>query len=72
MHAVEREAGLNRLADYNPLWPRAFSEAAARIQAAVGPLARLTDPAELALIKLMAGWPRLIETAAETGQRQRV
>ena len=36
------------------------------------PLARLTDPAELALIKLMAGWPRLIETAAEAHEPHRV
>jgi arginyl-tRNA synthetase len=35
-------------------------------------LARLTDPAELALIKLMAGWPRLIETAAEAHEPHRV
>src|SRR5689334_106270 len=33
------EAGANRLSDYNPLWPRAFAEEAARIAAAVGPLA---------------------------------
>jgi GrpB-like predicted nucleotidyltransferase (UPF0157 family) len=33
------EAGSNRLVDYNPLWPRAFAEAAASIQSAVGPLA---------------------------------
>jgi arginyl-tRNA synthetase len=32
----------------------------------------LTDPAELALIKLMAGWPRLIETAAEAHEPHRV
>jgi arginyl-tRNA synthetase len=39
---------------------------------ASAPLARLTDPAELALIKLMAGWPRLIETAAEAHEPHRV
>jgi len=36
------------------------------------PLAGLTDPAELALIKLMAAWPRLIETAAEAHEPHRV
>jgi len=30
------EQGVNRLAEYNPLWPRAFSEEAARIKAALG------------------------------------
>ena len=33
------EQGVNRLADYNPLWPLAFSEEAARIKAALGDLA---------------------------------
>jgi len=42
-------------------------------EALVGaPLARLTDPAELALIKLMAGWPRLVESAAEAHEPHRV
>jgi arginyl-tRNA synthetase len=36
------------------------------------PLARLTDPAELGLIKMMAGWPRLVETAAEAHEPHRV
>lgn len=35
-------------------------------------LARLTDPAELGLIKLLAGWPRLVETAAEAHEPHRV
>jgi arginyl-tRNA synthetase len=33
---------------------------------------RLTDPDELALIKSLAGWPRLLESAAETGEPHRV
>jgi GrpB-like predicted nucleotidyltransferase (UPF0157 family) len=33
------EPDANRLADYNPLWPRAFAEEAARIRSVVGPLA---------------------------------
>jgi arginyl-tRNA synthetase len=36
------------------------------------PLARLADPAELALIRLLAGWPRLIESAAEAHEPHRV
>ncbi|NFV79960.1 arginine--tRNA ligase [Magnetospirillum aberrantis] len=36
------------------------------------PLARLTDPAELGLIKLLAGWPRLVESAAESHEPHRV
>ncbi len=36
------------------------------------PLERLTDPAELGLIKSMAGWPRLVETAAEAHEPHRV
>lgn len=39
---------------------------------AAGPLARLTDPAELALIKALAGWPRLVESAAEAHEPHRV
>ncbi|AVM73717.1 arginine--tRNA ligase [Magnetospirillum gryphiswaldense] len=39
---------------------------------AAGPLARLTDPAELAVIKLLAGWPRLVESAAEAHEPHRV
>jgi GrpB-like predicted nucleotidyltransferase (UPF0157 family) len=30
------EPGINRLVDYNPLWPQAFAEEAARIRAALG------------------------------------
>jgi arginyl-tRNA synthetase len=36
------------------------------------PVARLTDPAELGLIKLMASWPRLVESAAEAHEPHRV
>ncbi len=35
-------------------------------------LQRLTDPAELGLIKQLAGWPRLVETAAEAHEPHRV
>ncbi len=35
-------------------------------------LARLTDPDELALIKAMAGWPRLVEGAAEAHEPHRL
>ena len=35
-------------------------------------LAPLTDPAELALIKRLAGWPRLVESAAETHEPHRL
>jgi GrpB-like predicted nucleotidyltransferase (UPF0157 family) len=33
------EAGVNRLVEHNPLWPRAFAEEAARIASAIGDLA---------------------------------
>jgi arginyl-tRNA synthetase len=39
---------------------------------AKAPLERLTDPAELALIKLLAGWPRLVEAAAESHEPHRL
>lgn len=32
----------------------------------------LTDPAEVALIKVMAGWPRMVETAAEAHEPHRI
>jgi arginyl-tRNA synthetase len=39
---------------------------------AAAPLDRLSDPAELALIRLLAGWPRLVESAAEAHEPHRV
>ncbi|MFA6022283.1 MAG: arginine--tRNA ligase, partial [Rhodospirillales bacterium] len=39
---------------------------------AAGPLARLTDPAELSVIKVLASWPRLVESAAEAHEPHRV
>ncbi|WP_119458799.1 arginine--tRNA ligase [Rhodospirillaceae bacterium SYSU D60014] len=39
---------------------------------AAGPLARLSDPAELGLIRRLAEWPRLVETAAEHHEPHRV
>ncbi|MEO5374080.1 MAG: arginine--tRNA ligase [Alphaproteobacteria bacterium] len=39
---------------------------------AAGPLHRLTDPAELALIRMLAGWPRLVEGAAEAHEPHRL
>lgn len=36
------------------------------------PLASLTDPDELGLIKVLAGWPRLVESAAEAHEPHRV
>jgi arginyl-tRNA synthetase len=36
------------------------------------PLARLTDPVELVLIRLLAGWPRLVESAAEAHEPHRI
>ena len=33
---------------------------------------RLSDPGELALIKLLAGWPRVVETAAEAHEPHRI
>jgi len=55
-HAAENFAAAELL-------PEALAEA---------PLARLTDAAELALIKVMAGWPRLVESAAEAHEPHRV
>ncbi|MCP5368464.1 MAG: arginine--tRNA ligase [Hyphomicrobiales bacterium] len=39
---------------------------------AAAPLDRLADPAELALVRTMAGWPRLVESAAEAHEPHRV
>jgi len=36
------------------------------------PLDRLTDPVELALIRLLAGWPRIVDSAAEAHEPHRV
>jgi arginyl-tRNA synthetase len=35
-------------------------------------LDRLTDPSEIALIRLLAGWPRLVEAAAEAHEPHRI
>lgn len=51
------------------MWPDVDLSGAALAKV---PLNRLTDPAELSLIKLMAGWPRLIESAAEAHEPHRV
>ncbi|SMF14217.1 arginyl-tRNA synthetase [Tistlia consotensis] len=37
-----------------------------------GPVHRLTDSHELGLIKLLAGWPRLVESAAEAYEPHRI
>ena len=39
VYGLGLEQGVNRLVDYNPLWPRAFAEEAARMRSALGPLA---------------------------------
>jgi len=39
---------------------------------AAAPLERLTDPLELALIRQLAGWPRIVESAAEAHEPHRV
>jgi arginyl-tRNA synthetase len=36
------------------------------------PLEKLTDPAEIALIRQLAGWPRLVEGAAEAHEPHRI
>ena len=51
------------------MWPDVVTTGGAL---ATGPLERLTDPAELSLIKLLAGWPRLVESAAEAHEPHRV
>lgn len=51
------------------MWPDVDISGAALAKVS---LSRLTDPAELSLIKLMAGWPRLIESAAEAHEPHRV
>ena len=38
----------------------------------VAPIARLCDPAELALIRQLAGWPRVVESAAEAHEPHRI
>ena len=39
LYGLGLEQGVNRLVNYNPLWPRAFADEAARIRSALGPLA---------------------------------
>jgi arginyl-tRNA synthetase len=39
---------------------------------AAAPLDRLSDPHELALIRLLAGWPRIVESAAEAHEPHRI
>ena len=39
---------------------------------AAAPLDRLDDPLELALIRLLASWPRIVESAAEAHEPHRV
>jgi arginyl-tRNA synthetase len=51
------------------LWPEVDLSGCAL---ATAPLGRLTDPAELALIKVLASWPRQVESAAEAHEPHRV
>jgi arginyl-tRNA synthetase len=51
------------------MWPEVDISASALGR---GPLGRLTDSAELALIRMLAGWPRLVESAAEAHEPHRV
>ena len=51
------------------MWPDLDNSPQSLAKTALG---RLTDPAELGLIKLMAGWPRLVESAAEAHEPHRV
>jgi arginyl-tRNA synthetase len=60
-HSVMRHAAL--------LWPD-WVAIVERPDSAI--LGRLTDPAELGLIRLLAGWPRLLESAAEAHEPHRV
>ncbi|CAA7616987.1 arginine--tRNA ligase [Magnetospirillum sp. SS-4] len=60
-HSVMRHAA--------ELWPD-WTAVVEHPDAAV--LGRLLDPAELGLIRLLAGWPRLLETAAETHEPHRI
>jgi arginyl-tRNA synthetase len=48
------------------------AEVTADAALAAADLARLTDPAELDLIKAMAAWPRLVEGAAEAHEPHRI
>jgi arginyl-tRNA synthetase len=60
-HSVMRHAG-DIWADWGQLL----------VDGGITPLRRLTDPAELGLIKLLASWPRVVETAAEAHEPHRV
>ena len=51
------------------LWPETAAEDFPNDPAL---LQRLTDPAELGLIRLLAGWPRLVESAAEAHEPHRI
>lgn len=46
--------------------------AVAAAELALAPLTRLDDPAELELIKALAGWPRVVEAAAEAHEPHRI
>ena len=51
------------------LWPDADLSADALAKA---DMSRLTDEAELAIVRLMAAWPRLVDSAAESHEPHRV
>jgi arginyl-tRNA synthetase len=66
-YAHARAASVMRHAR-DELPPASLSEAAL----AAAPLDRLDDPLELAVIRLLAGWPRLVESAAEAHEPHRI
>jgi arginyl-tRNA synthetase len=51
---------------------RQAEEALPGVEKRVPDLGRLTDSDEIALIKLMAGWPRIVESAAEAHEPHRI
>ncbi|CAK0765218.1 Arginine--tRNA ligase [uncultured Gammaproteobacteria bacterium] len=63
-HAVEALAGR----DLPPGLPRDLTDAAL----AQAPVARLSEPEEMTLIRRMAAWPRLVEAAAEAHEPHRI
>jgi len=66
-YAHARAASVRRLAEAEfPDWDLSTEGLAA------SPLDLLTDEAELALIRLLAGWPRLIESAAQAHEPHRI
>jgi arginyl-tRNA synthetase len=76
-HAAEELSSKGAAAADDPMWISKLSsgdlnDTSVNDALTKAPIEQLCDPAELALIRQLAGWPRLVESAAEAHEPHRI